>query len=225
MSSAPFTVVFDLDGTLVESAPDLVEALNVVMAAEGCPPIPMAEVRGMMGAGARALVERGLAAAERTPSKERIGELYALFLEHYEAHIADKSHVFPGVDAALDKLDASGAKLAVCTNKLERFAVKLMGELGIADRFGAIVGGDTYGVAKPDAAPLLGAIAQVGGDPARAVMIGDSGTDVAAAKAAKVPCVVLSFGYTAVPPRELGGDVVIDHFDELDGALARLGFA
>lgn len=222
MSSSPLTVVLDLDGTLVESAPDLIEALSAAMRAEGLPPIPGDEVRGMMGAGARALVERGLKAGNLVLPKERVDALYQVFLDHYEAHISDLSHLFPGAEAALDRLDARGAKLAICTNKLERFAVKLLTELGCADRFGAIVGGDTFGVSKPDPKPLFGAIERVGGDPARAVMIGDSITDVETAKAAGIPCVVMSFGYTAIPPRELGGDVVIDHFDELDGALAKV---
>ncbi|MFD1705076.1 phosphoglycolate phosphatase [Methylopila henanensis] len=224
-SPAPLTVVFDLDGTLVESAPDLVEALAAAMAAEGLPRLPAEEVRGMMGAGARALVERGLRAEGVDLPEERVLELYRVFLDHYDAHIADRSHLFPGAEAALDRLAASGAKLAICTNKLERFAVKLLDELGAADRFGAIVGGDTFGVAKPDPKPLTGAIERVGGDPARAVMIGDSATDVETAKAAGIPSVVMSFGYTTTPPRELGGDVVIDHFDELDDALRRLGLA
>lgn len=223
MTSPAPTVVFDLDGTLVESAPDLVGALTAALAAENLPPIPEAEVRAMLGAGARALVERGLKAAGVTLPEPRVLELYRVFLDHYDAHMADRSHLFPGAEAALDRLAGRGARLAVCTNKLERFAVKLLGELGAAKRFDAIVGGDTFGAPKPDAAPVLGAIRAVGGDPARAVMIGDSMTDVAAAKAAGVPCVVMSFGYTPVPARELGGDVTIDHFDELDGALVRLG--
>lgn len=225
MSDAPLTVVLDLDGTLVESAPDLVEALAAAMRAEGLPAIPADEVRGLMGAGARALVERGLKAEGVALPPERVDALYRVFLAHYDAHIADRSHLFPGADAALDRLAASGAKLAICTNKLERFAVKLLTALGCADRFGAIVGGDTVGVAKPDAAPLFAAIDRACGDRRRAVMIGDSITDVQTARAAGVPCIVMSFGYTSIPPAELGGDALIDHFDELDGALQRLGLA
>lgn len=222
---SPLTVVLDLDGTLVESAPDLVEALAAAMRAEGLPPIPAAEVRGMMGAGARALVERGLTAANVALPPARVDELYRVFLDHYEAHIADRSHLFAGAEDALARLAASGANLAICTNKLERFAIKLLTELGCGDRFGAIIGGDTFGIAKPDPKPLIGAIERVGGDPKRAVMIGDSIADVETAKAAGVPCVVMSFGYTAIPARALGGDIVIDHFDELDAALGQLGLA
>jgi phosphoglycolate phosphatase len=221
-SASPFTVVFDLDGTLVESAPDLVDALAVALAAEGVAPVPYEDARGLIGAGARALVQRGLAVAGRTPSAERMDELHAIFLAHYEDHMADRTRPYPGVATALDRLVASGAKLGVCTNKIERFAVKLLAELGLTDRFGAIVGGDTFGVSKPDAAPLLGTIARLGGSPDRCVMVGDSGTDVATARAAGVPVVVVSFGYTDVAPADLGGDALIDHFDQLDEALARL---
>ena len=216
----PLTVVFDLDGTLVETAPDLVDALTVALAAEGVAPLPYEQARDLIGAGARALVERGLEVANRAVTPERSDALLAIFLEHYAAHIADKSQPFPGCVEALDRLAAGGVKLAVCTNKIERFARLLLDELGLTDRFDAIVGGDTFGVSKPAAAPIHGAILRAGGDASRAVMVGDSLTDVDAAKAAVIPCIVATFGYTMIPPRKLGGDAVIDHFDELDAAIA-----
>lgn len=218
----PLTVVFDLDGTLVETAPDLADALAVALAEEGVPPLAYEQARDLIGAGARALVERGLEVAGRTVTPERSDALLALFLDHYGTHIADKSRPFPGCVAALDRLAGRGAKLAVCTNKIERFAKLLLDELGLTERFDAIVGGDTFGVGKPAAAPLHGAITRAGGDPSRAVMVGDSLTDVDAAKAAGVPIVVATFGYTMIPARELGGGAFIDHFDELDEAIDRV---
>ncbi|HEY0290987.1 MAG TPA: phosphoglycolate phosphatase [Hansschlegelia sp.] len=217
--NAPLTVVFDLDGTLVDSAPDLIGALTATLTEESVAALPYEKARDLIGAGARALVERGLAVAHRPVTLERLDALHAFLLDHYAAHIADRTAPYPGCGAALDRLAASGAKLAVCTNKVERLAIKLLDALDMTSRFDAIVGGDTFGVAKPDAAPLLGAIERAGGDPSRAVMVGDSSTDVGAARAAGVPVIVATFGYTETPARELGGDVLIDHFDELDEAV------
>lgn len=222
MPTPPLTVVFDLDGTLVETAPDLIDALGVSLAAEGVPPLPYEQARDLIGAGARALVERGLQVAGRDLPKARVDELHRVFLDHYGAHIADRSTPYPGMIEALAELRSQSARLAVCTNKIESLARLLLDTLDLTKEFDAIVGGDTYPVPKPDAAPLLGAIERAGGDPAHAVMVGDSITDVKAARAAKVPVVVMSFGYTEIPPRDLGGDVVIDHFDELGRAVARL---
>ncbi|MGA0530594.1 phosphoglycolate phosphatase [Hansschlegelia sp. KR7-227] len=220
--SAPLTVVFDLDGTLVETAPDLIAALEFTLAAEGVDAPPYEESRDLIGAGARALVERGLKVARREVTPQRMNELHALFLERYAQHIADKSEIYPGCTEALARLASSGAKLAVCTNKVERLALQLLDTLKLTERFDAIVGGDTFATSKPHAEPLLGAIERAGGSPARAVMVGDSSTDVGAAKAAGVPVVVATFGYTSTPARELGGDAVIDHFDELEAAIAGL---
>jgi phosphoglycolate phosphatase len=220
-ATSPITVVLDLDGTLVDTAPDLIAALGVALAAENVPNPPFEEARGLIGAGARALVERGLKVAGRDVPPARLEELHAIFLDHYAGHIADRSRPYPGCVEALDRLASRGARLAVCTNKIERFARLLLDELRLTDRFAAIVGGDTFGVAKPAAAPLHGAIVRAGGSPARAVMVGDSVTDVKAAKAAGVPCVLMSFGYTETPAGDLGADILIDHYDDLDDALER----
>ncbi|MET0315136.1 MAG: phosphoglycolate phosphatase [Hansschlegelia sp.] len=219
---APVTIVFDLDGTLVESAPDLLDALTATLLEEGVEPIPYDQARGLIGAGARALVQRGLDAADREVTKERLDALHAFFLEHYSAHIADKTRPYVGCEDALDRLAASGAKLAVCTNKIESLARQLLDALNLTSRFDAIVGGDTFGVSKPDPAPLLGAIERAGGDPLRAVMVGDSSTDVDAAKNAGVPVIVATFGYTETPARDLGGDRLMDHFDELEKLVGEL---
>lgn len=216
------TIVFDLDGTLVDSAPDLLDALTVTLVHEGVEPIPYDHARGLIGAGARALVQRGLDAAGKSVPKERLDALHAFFLHHYSAHIADKTRPYDGCEAALDRLAAAGARLAVCTNKVEPLARQLLDAVGLTSRFHAIVGGDTVGVAKPDARPLLAAIERAGGDPARAVMVGDSSTDVDAAKNAGVPVIVATFGYTETPPSELGGDRLMDHYAEIEGLIREL---
>ena len=216
------TVVFDLDGTLVESAPDLVATLNVLLAQEGARPLPLAEARNMIGQGARALLAKGFAAEGIVVEEPRLSELFERFIAHYREHIADESYVFPGVEAALDTLRDAGATLAVCTNKRTDLSLSLLGELGLIDRFAAIIGPDSAGAAKPDPHHLLHTIGNAGGRPDRAVMVGDSSSDALAAQAAGVPLVLVTFGYTPVPVQGLGADVLIDHFDELATACARL---
>ena len=216
------TVVFDLDGTLVESAPDLVATLNVLLAQEGAKPLPLAEARNMIGQGARALLAKGFAAEGIVVEEPRLSELFERFIAHYREHIADESFVFPGVEAALDTLQGAGATLAVCTNKRTDLSLSLLGELGLIDRFAAIIGPDSAGAAKPDPRHLLHAIEHAGGRADRAVMVGDSSSDALAAQAAGVPLILVTFGYTPVPVVELGADLLIDHFDELTAACARL---
>lgn len=221
MAAFPFSVVvFDLDGTLADTAPDLTDALNHSLGRLGRPPVPEESVRHMVGHGARALLTRGLAATGvMTP--ELVEEGFPIFLEHYEAHIADRTRPFPGLEAALDGLAARGVRLAVCTNKLEGLARELIDALGWRERFAAIVGGDTLPVRKPDPAPLFEAIARAGGG--RAAFVGDSITDTDTARNAAIPCVAVSFGFSDRPPEQLGADALIDHFDELILALERLG--
>ena len=213
------TVAFDLDGTLVDTAPDLTDALNHTLAALGRAPIPAADVRHMVGHGVRALLARGLAASGGV-DEALVERGFPLFLAHYEAHIADRSRPFDGVEAALDALAADGVRLSICTNKREALARALVGALGWDARFAAIVGGDTMGVAKPDPAPLRAAIDRAGGG--EAAYVGDSITDTDTARAAGVPCVALSFGYSDRPAAALGAACVIDHWDALIPALAGL---
>src|SRR5882724_2803509 len=178
------TVVFDLDGTLVDTAPDLIDTLNMVFAREGLPPVPYAEARTMIGGGARRMIEKGLAAEGRSFGRTDIDRLFGGFIDHYAAHIADRSRPFPGLETALDSLQAGGARFAVCTNKLEWLSVKLLGALGLAPRFAAICGQDTFGVMKPNPEILRGTLRRAGGNPDRAVMVGDSRNDVDTARAA-----------------------------------------
>lgn len=220
-SPAPL-VVFDLDGTLAETAGDLMGALNHVLALDGIAPLPVDRARNLLGSGGRALIRRGYATAGRDLDEARLEVLFGQFLAFYEDHIADHSHLFPGVMEALDRIEARGYGMAVCTNKMERTARKLLDVLGVSARFGAICGQDTFAVSKPQAGALLGTIAAAGGGPDRSVMVGDSVTDIATAKAANVPVVAVDFGYTDTPVADLGPDRVIGHFDELDAAVEAL---
>jgi phosphoglycolate phosphatase len=216
------TVVFDLDGTLVDTAPDLIATLNKVFAREGLPPVPYEFARNMIGGGARRMIERGLQAEGRSVAPAELDQMFKDFIEIYSAHIADHSRPFPGLEAALDQLDVHGARLAVCTNKLERLSTKLLTALGLERRFAAICGQDTFGVQKPDPEILRRTIEQAGGSTDCAVMVGDSANDINTARAAGVSVVAVDFGYSEVPVTELGPDRVISHFDALLGAVLDL---
>jgi phosphoglycolate phosphatase len=209
------TLVFDLDGTLAETAGDLIGALNVVLASEGIDPVPLSAARSMLGAGGRALIQRGFARAERELAPDRLDALFADFLTYYNAHIADNSWLFPGVEACLDRCAAAGWRLAVCTNKLEHSSHLLLGKLGVGARFQFICGQDTFGIAKPDPTPLVETIRKAGGRTRDAIMVGDSVTDIKTARAAGTPVIAVDFGYTDVPVTELGPDRIISHFDDL----------
>jgi phosphoglycolate phosphatase len=215
-------VLFDLDGTLVETAPDLAAALNHTLRGAGLAELPLVHVRPMIGDGARAMLRRGLTAAGAEPSPERFEALFATLLAHYEAHIADLSRPFPGVVEELERLAEAGLRLGVCTNKPERFSLKLLAALDLARHFQAVVGGDSLAVRKPHGGHVTGTLARLGVGADRAVMVGDAINDVKSARAAGLPVVLVSFGYTAVPAAELGADLLIDHFAELPQALARL---
>jgi phosphoglycolate phosphatase len=216
------TIVFDLDGTLVDTAPDLMSTLNLLLAREGIATLPLVKARDMIGQGARALIARGFAAAGAPLDDEKLSALFADFIAHYLAHIADESRPFPGVIAAIDVLTAEGARLAVCTNKRTDLSVALLDALDLTHRFAAVVGADAAPAAKPSAAHLVATVERAGGRMERAVMVGDSASDAGAARAAGVPLVLVSFGYTDTPAGELGADVLIDHFDDLPEACRRL---
>ena len=224
-TTSPFagaTIVFDLDGTLIETAPDLVGTLNVLLTREGIAPLPLAQARDMIGQGAKALIARGFAAAGAPLSDSDLARLFDDFIVHYLAHIADESRPFPGLLTALDALAAEGAILSVCTNKRTDLSLALLDALGMTHRFAAVVGGEAVAAQKPAADHLIAAVERAGGDLSRAVMIGDSASDAGAARAAGVPLVLVSFGYTDIPAADLGADVLIDHFDDLIDACRRL---
>jgi phosphoglycolate phosphatase len=216
------TIVFDLDGTLVETAPDLIRATNHVLALDGHAPVDPASIRPSISFGGRAMIVRALEVRGATYADAEIDRLLEHFLAHYADNIAVESHAFPGLEAAIDRLAAEGARLAVCTNKREGMSRLLLETLGLADRFAAIAGRDTFPVHKPHPDHLTGAIRLAGGDPRHAVMIGDSDTDLKTARAASIPVIGVPFGYTDVPMHELGPDALIEHYDHLYDAINRV---
>jgi phosphoglycolate phosphatase len=215
-------IVFDLDGTLIDTAPDLVATLNAILACEGLPPVDFETARNMVGGGARLMVQRGFIASGRNPTAAAIDGCTRDFINHYAAHIADSSQPFPGVEAVLDTLAERGYRLAVCTNKLEQLSVRLLDELGLSKRFSAICGADTFGVSKPDPEILRRTIARAGATGCGAVMVGDSLTDIATARAANIPVIAVDFGYTDTPVAELGPDRIISRFTDLPDAVFAL---
>jgi len=222
MNEFPFAIVgFDLDGTLIDTVGDLTAAVNHALSLVDRAPLAETEMRPMIGLGAKHMLEQGLRATGSVPDGA-VERLYSELLRYYEAHILVHSRPFPAVAAMLDRLDALGVQTAVVTNKAENLARKLLGDLGLADRMAAIVGGDTLGpgTRKPSPAPIHAMVEQCGGG--RAVFVGDSIYDVMAAKNAGVPSIAVSFGFLDRPVGELGADHVIDHYDELIPLLERL---
>jgi phosphoglycolate phosphatase len=218
----PSVIVFDLDGTLVDTAPDIAQTMNVLLARRGRGRLEVGQVRRFVGQGARVLMTRAMAATGETAQDDELAVMFEEFLVHYGANIADHSAPYPGVVAALKKYRAADVIMAVCTNKHEALSRLLLDKLGLSDFFAANVGGDTLEVRKPDPRHLLETIARAGGTPGSAIMVGDSAIDVAAARTANIPVVGVSFGYTEIPMAEIGPDRLIDHFDQLNAAVADL---
>ena len=216
------TIVFDLDGTLIDTAPDLVDTLNVVFAREGWPPVPYETARNTIGGGARMMIARGIAAEGIAIAPAKLEQLFADFIAHYTEHLADRSRPFPGLTDALDVLASGGCRFAVCTNKLERLSVLLLKQLKLADRFAAICGQDTFGIQKPDPEVLRRTVTAAGGSLPHAIMIGDSVTDIRTARAAGIPVIAVDFGYSERPVSELGPDRIISHFAQLQSAIAAI---
>ena len=215
-------LVFDLDGTLVDTAPDLHAHLNEMLAELGRPGFELDEVRPMIGDGARMLLRRGLDASGGMPAGVDLEALFDEFLRRYTARPLRFGAAFDGVAEALEALDAAGIKLGVCTNKPQAPTDRLLAALDLRRHFPAVIGGDVLAVRKPDPGHLLAVLDRLGAEPARALMVGDSANDVQVAEAVGVPCVLVSFGYTQTPARELGAACVIDRMSELAAALANL---
>ncbi|MET0170525.1 MAG: phosphoglycolate phosphatase [Aliihoeflea sp.] len=213
-------IVFDLDGTLVDTAPDLMASLNHCLAMDGITVADKIEMTRYVGMGAKVMIERAYAAKQKVLSDARLKELFDIFLEHYTDGMPGDSKPYAGVVDALDRFEAAGYMTAVCTNKFELMSVTLLTGLGLHARFRAICGQDTFAFRKPDPRHLIETIARAGGDPAHSVMVGDSETDIKTAQAAGIPVVAVDFGYTDRHVREFEPSHIISHYDELTVELA-----
>lgn len=216
------TVVFDLDGTIADTSGDLVVATNAALAGEALPPAKPENILPAVGYGTKAMLRAALSSIGHTADQPQMDRLSGLLLSYYEDNIAVKTTLFPGFLETAQDLARSGAKLALCTNKREKFALKLLSALEIQPLFAAIAGGDTFAFHKPDGRHVTELVSLVGGDLTRAVMVGDSEADVAAAKAAGIPVIAVRFGYAGVPADSLGANTVIDRFSELSSAIVAL---
>jgi phosphoglycolate phosphatase len=224
MTEFPFQIVgFDLDGTLLDSLGDLGNAVNHALSLEGRRTVPISEVRGFVGGGARKMLANALVATGGAVDDTRFEQLHDALLVHYEANIAVETRLFPGGEAMLDALAARGVKVAVVTNKLERFAVKIFGQLGLSERFYTVIGGDTLGPGRAKPRPDLIQLMLERGGEGRAAYVGDTTYDTRAAAAAGLPCVVVDFGFKDLPPAQMDAAAVIGHFDELVPTLERIG--
>lgn len=208
-------LVFDLDGTLVDSAPDLLATLNAILPRHGFAADRDPGLRDGIGHGARHLVEFALHRQGTVAPPAQLDHMHKDFLDYYEANICVETRLYPGLSDLLDRFTEAGWRFAVCTNKIEGLSRLVLEKLGVGGRFAAVAGGDTFPARKPDPAHLLGVIAAAGGKPDRAVMVGDSRTDLDTARSAGVPVIGVTFGYTPVPMAELGPDLLIDAFDDL----------
>jgi phosphoglycolate phosphatase len=214
----------DLDGTLVDSLPDLAAAIAELLDQEGRPGLTHEAVAAMVGDGVPKLIERALAATGGVPAKAALAALVARYMPIYEARMTELTRPYPGAIETLRALKASGWRLAVCTNKPEAPSRAIVAGLGFEGLFEAVSGGDSLPVKKPDPGHLLGLLEVLGAAPGAAVMLGDSRNDVQAAQAAGLPAIAIAHGYGGTPAQELGADRVIESFDELPAALAALGF-
>ncbi len=216
------TILFDLDGTLADTALDLTETMNVILERHGRARVPHDRVRGMVGGGARKIMERGFAETGEPADEALLDELFVEFLDHYGEHLADHTEVFDGLIEVLEMLVARNFRLGVVTNKVEHLSLQVLNLLDLDRFFPVVIGGDTLPVKKPDPEPLLEAVRRLGGDPSVTVMVGDSIYDIEAARNAGVRSIALSFGYTHIPPQELGADCLIDHYSQFLPALRTL---
>lgn len=212
-------VIFDLDGTMVDTAPDLIDSLNHTIDAAGLAPVTFNDLTHLVGQGARVMIKRAFALRNKELPEADIEPLYQRFIAHYIQEMPGESKAYPGLVDALNRFSSAGFTLAVCTNKTEVLALPLLEKLGLSSHFAAITCGDTFEWRKPDGRHILGTIEMAGGDPATSIMIGDSSNDIVAAKNAAVRSVGVTFGYSDVPVAELKPDVVIESFDELTPAL------
>ncbi len=213
------TVIFDLDGTLVHTAPDLLRATNHVLDLNGREPIKMEQFSDIISFGAKEMVKLGFRLTGEPIAEDQVDEKFTQLIDYYIDNIAVDSAPFDGCIDLLEKCQAKGMKLGVCTNKREKFAVKLLNDLDMAKYFSAIVGGDTVNTAKPDPAPYFEAVKRVNGNLESSVMVGDSNVDILTAKAAKAPVIAVTFGYSNEPIETLEADYLVGSFSEMDKVL------
>ena len=222
MSNPPLSnplVIFDLDGTLIDTAPDLIDSLNHTITAAGLEPVTFDDLTHLVGQGVRVMIRRAFDLRKVPLDDETWDQLALRFMDHYASQMPGKSRPYPGALDCLDRLSAAGFGLAVCTNKPEALALVLMEKLGLSERFLAITGGDTFAVRKPDAQHIFGTIDMARGEPARSIMIGDSVNDILAAQNAGIASIAVSFGYSDVPVESLGPSHVVAGYDDLTAAL------
>ncbi|MEO8722835.1 MAG: HAD family hydrolase [Sphingobium sp.] len=212
MTQIPFDIIgFDLDGTLIDSSVDLAAAVNHALGSVGLPPHEVDEIKRYVGKGTRVMLERALrTVGEYTP--ERLDELTPILMRWYQEHLCDHTRLYPGAMAAMEELRARGKRLAICTNKSERFTLPIVAALGLDHLFDAVISGDTVGHAKPHRAPLDEMARRAGGG--ACVFLGDTSNDIDGARGAEMASIAVSFGFVDAAG-ELGADAVIDHFDEL----------
>lgn len=209
------TIVFDLDGTLIETVLDLVPALNHTIASQGLKPVTVEQIRPIVSTGSKAMIRQAYKLQDLEITDELCDQLFDQFIGHYEANISNHSVFYDGCLSAMETLASNGFILAVCTNKYEAMAKKLLSGMGAIEKFAAISGGDTFEFRKPDPRHITETIAAAGGQPKHAIMIGDSYNDIEAAKRADVMSIAVDFGYSDVPVSTLGANAVISHFDDL----------
>lgn len=219
MSNHPSAVIFDLDGTLVDSARDLTAALNHVLRQAKRPEIEISRVRHLVGDGARSLITKGFSESGILPDKAEIDAILQDFLDYYLENITAQTIIFPGVVKVIEELAERKIPMGLCTNKAIRLTEKLMTEIGLSGYFSAIVGGDSFDYRKPDPRHLTSTLERMNCPVSNAVMVGDSANDIIAAKAADIPVICVSFGYSKIPVSKLGPDIIIDHYDDFFKAL------
>jgi len=216
------TIVFDLDGTIADTAGDLIDAANAALIAEGFGRAPAEAIKKGVGYGTKAMLESALAAGGHEATAELVQRMGARLVAHYEENIAAKTRLFPGFSEVAASLRHSGTKLVLCTNKRERLTRRLLQALGIGTLFDAVAGGDTFPFHKPDPRHILELVRLAGGTPSSTLMVGDSEADIGAARAAGIPIVAAGFGYASQPARELGADAVMNRFEELPALIGAL---
>ena len=218
----PKAVVWDLDGTLVDSAPDLAAALNQLLREQGLPGHGVAQVETMIGAGVAKLIERGFVAAGASIAPTTLDLLLPRFLTLYGAGATEETRLFPAAEAVLRRFAEAGVRQGLCTNKPRALSLQILAHFGLAELFAVVVGGDSTAARKPDPLPLRATLDGLRVTAADAVMVGDSRADLDMARALGLPVVLVSFGYSDTPAVELGADAVIESLSDLPDVLSRL---